>query len=184
MGGGRRLGPSALRMRQMLSRFRCGKKWVTAKVRSSREKRVALRGAQTMARSSSVAFQGSLWVRTEWSRQSEGPRWRHICEWFCCSFRSAGRARPRARRSGRSQRGRSGWYGHSDGSGAWLTAVPLPRAAGARTDAGYYMMASPTGSEQCSATKQLGFLTVGGRSTSTHTISWHYRRTAMTAGQT
>src|SRR3954470_2503264 len=37
-----------------------GRKWVTTKVRSSRGKPVARRKAQTMARSSSLAFQGSL----------------------------------------------------------------------------------------------------------------------------
>src|SRR3712207_1726766 len=45
---------------QTASRFRCGRKWVTTKVRSSRGKPVAWRRAQTMARSSSLAFQGSL----------------------------------------------------------------------------------------------------------------------------
>ena len=45
---------------QTASRLRCGRKWVTTKVRSSRGKPVACRRAQTMARSSSLAFQGSL----------------------------------------------------------------------------------------------------------------------------
>jgi hypothetical protein len=43
---------------------------VTMKVRSSSGKPVAWRRAQTMARSSSVAFQGSLCGRLEWSWQS------------------------------------------------------------------------------------------------------------------
>jgi hypothetical protein len=57
-GLGRRFRPSALRMRQMLSRLRCSRKWQTMKVRSSRAKLVARRRAQATARSSSVAFHG------------------------------------------------------------------------------------------------------------------------------
>src|SRR5215210_443119 len=48
------------------------------KVRSSSGKPVAWRRAQTIARSSSVAFQGSLCGRLEWSRQSWAPRLRHL----------------------------------------------------------------------------------------------------------
>jgi hypothetical protein len=39
---------------------------------------VARRSAQTTARSSSLAFQGSLRGRLERSRQSSGPRLRHL----------------------------------------------------------------------------------------------------------
>ena len=77
-GGGRRLRPAALKMRQTLSRLRCGRKCVTTKVRSSRAKLVARRRAQTTARSSSVAFQGSRCGLAERSRQSPGPRLRHL----------------------------------------------------------------------------------------------------------
>src|SRR5215207_8885307 len=59
-------------------RLRWGRKWVTTKVRSSKGKPVARRSAQTMARSSSVAFQGSLCGRLEWSWQSAAPRLRHL----------------------------------------------------------------------------------------------------------
>ena len=76
--GGRRLSPTARRMRQTLSRLRRGKKWLTTKVRSSRAKLVARRSAQTTARSSSVAFQGSLCGLAERSRQSPAPRLRHL----------------------------------------------------------------------------------------------------------
>ena len=55
-----------------------GRKCVTMKVRSSSGKPVAWRRAQTMARSSSVAFQGSLCGRLLWSWQSLGPRLRHL----------------------------------------------------------------------------------------------------------
>ena len=79
-GGGRRLRPAALRMRQTLSRSRWGRKWRTTKVRSSRAKPVARRSSQTMARSSSLAFQGSLWGRAERSRQLPG-RACATCEW-------------------------------------------------------------------------------------------------------
>ena len=48
------------------------------KVRSSSGKPVARRKAQTMARSSSLAFQGSLCGRAERSWQSAGPRLRHL----------------------------------------------------------------------------------------------------------
>ena len=65
-------------MRQTLSRFRCGGKWATTKVRSSRAKLVARRKAQTTARSSSVALQGKRWGVGERSRQSSGPRLRHL----------------------------------------------------------------------------------------------------------
>ena len=74
----RRRRPSARRMRQTLCRFRRGRKCRSAKVRSSRAKRVARRTVQTTARSSSVAFQGNLRGRAEWSRQSCGPRRRHL----------------------------------------------------------------------------------------------------------
>ena len=79
----RRFRPSALRMRQMLWRLRCGRKWLTTKVRSSRGKLVARRTAQTMARSSSVAFQGS---RCGWrnGRGSLPRRACAICGWFRC----------------------------------------------------------------------------------------------------
>ena len=60
------------------SRLRCGRKCVTTKVRSSSGKPVARRRAQTIARSSSVAFQGSLCGRLEWSWQSSAPRLRHL----------------------------------------------------------------------------------------------------------
>src|SRR4051794_20938559 len=52
--------------------------WVRMKVRSSSGKPVARRKAQTMARSSSLAFQGSLCGRAERSWQSAGPRLRHL----------------------------------------------------------------------------------------------------------
>src|SRR5829696_2216538 len=61
-------------MRQMLWRVRCGRKWATTKVRPSSAKLVARGSTQTTARSSSVAFQGSLCGLAEWSRQSSGPR--------------------------------------------------------------------------------------------------------------
>src|SRR3954465_4543700 len=48
------------------------------KVRSSSGKPVARRRAQTTARSSSLAFQGSLRGRLERSRQSSAPRLRHL----------------------------------------------------------------------------------------------------------
>ena len=44
----------------MLSRLRWGRKWVRTKVRSSRAKLVTRHNVQTMARSSSVAFQDNL----------------------------------------------------------------------------------------------------------------------------
>src|SRR3954469_23714099 len=65
-------------MRETASRLRCGRKWVTTKVRSSRGKPVARRRAHTMARSSSVAFQGSFLGRLERSWQSAAPRLRHL----------------------------------------------------------------------------------------------------------
>src|SRR3954454_6972118 len=48
-GLGRRFSPSALRMRQRLSRLRCGRKWVMTNVRSSSAKLVTRRKVQTMA---------------------------------------------------------------------------------------------------------------------------------------
>src|SRR4051812_34005887 len=48
------------------------------KVRSSSGKPVACLRAQTIARSSCVAFQGSLCGRLEWSWQSLAPRLRHL----------------------------------------------------------------------------------------------------------
>src|SRR3954452_19871066 len=45
-GLGRRFSPSALRMRQMLSRLRCGRKWVMTNVRSSSAKWVTRRSVQ------------------------------------------------------------------------------------------------------------------------------------------
>ena len=51
---------------------------MTTKVRSSSGKPVACRRAQTIARSSSVAFHGSLFGRLEWSWQSCTPRLRHL----------------------------------------------------------------------------------------------------------
>src|SRR3954463_13431384 len=77
-GLGQRLSPSALRMCQMLSRLRWGRKWVMTNVRSSSAKLVTRRSMQTMARSSSVAFQGNWCGRAEWSRQSAAPRLRHL----------------------------------------------------------------------------------------------------------
>ncbi len=77
-GLGLRFSPSARRMRQMLSRLRCGRKWRSTKVRSSRAKRVARRRAQTTARSSSLDFQGSRCGRAKRSRQSATPRLRHL----------------------------------------------------------------------------------------------------------
>ena len=62
----------------MLSRLRWGRKWQTTTVRSSSGKLVACRRVQTMARSSSVAFQGSWCGRAERSRQSLAPRSRHL----------------------------------------------------------------------------------------------------------
>src|SRR3954447_13763637 len=44
----------------------------------SRRNPVAWRSAQTMARSSSLAFHGSVWGRAERSWQSAGPRLRHL----------------------------------------------------------------------------------------------------------
>jgi hypothetical protein len=41
-------------------------------------KPVARRSSHTTARSSSLAFQGSLWGWAERSRQSSGPRLRHL----------------------------------------------------------------------------------------------------------
>jgi len=74
-GFGRRFRPSALRMRQMLSRLRCGRKWLTTKVRSSSGKLVLRRRVQTMAGSFSVAFQGGCaGVRT-----GRGSHWRRAC---------------------------------------------------------------------------------------------------------
>src|SRR3954463_15041720 len=77
-GLGRRLRPSALRMRQMLSRLRCGREWGTTKVRASRGELVTRRSGPTMVRSASVAFQGSWCGRAAWSRQSAAPRLRHL----------------------------------------------------------------------------------------------------------
>lgn len=54
-----------LRMRSTASRFRCGRKWLTTKVSAPRGKPVDRRSARTMARSSSLARQGSLWGRAE-----------------------------------------------------------------------------------------------------------------------
>jgi hypothetical protein len=51
---------------------------MTTKVRSSRGKPVARRSAQTIARSSSLAFQRSLCGRAERSWQASGPRLRHL----------------------------------------------------------------------------------------------------------
>ena len=51
---------------------------VTTNVRSSSGKLVTRRRVQTMARSSSVAFQGSQWRRAERSRQPATPRLRHL----------------------------------------------------------------------------------------------------------
>src|SRR3954470_24390396 len=75
---GRRLRPSALRMRYTLSRPRCGRKCRTTKVRSSSGKPVARRRAHTTARSSSLPFHGSLCGRLDRSRQSATPRLRHL----------------------------------------------------------------------------------------------------------
>ena len=47
-------------------------------VRSSRAKLVTRRSMQTMARSSSVAFQGNWCGRAAWSKQSVAPRLRHL----------------------------------------------------------------------------------------------------------
>jgi hypothetical protein len=77
-GAGRRLRPAALRMRWTLSRSRCGRKWATTKASSSSGKPVARRSSHTTARSSSLAFRGSLWGRLERSRHSAGPRRRHV----------------------------------------------------------------------------------------------------------
>src|SRR3954470_16119669 len=77
-GAGRRPRPAALRMRETLSRPRCGRKRRTTKVRSSSGKPVARRKAHTTARSSSLAFQGSLCGRLERSLQSSAPRLRHL----------------------------------------------------------------------------------------------------------
>src|SRR3954467_6410447 len=77
-GLGRRFSPSALRMRQMLSRLRCGRKCIMTNVRLSRAKLVTRRSVQTMARSASAAFQGNWCGRAEWSRQSAAPRLRHL----------------------------------------------------------------------------------------------------------
>jgi hypothetical protein len=51
---------------------------VTTKVRSSSGKPVERRRAQTMARRSSVAFQGNLCGWRLWSWQSCAPRLRHL----------------------------------------------------------------------------------------------------------
>src|SRR3954465_10677361 len=75
---GRRLRPSALRMRYTWSRPRCGRKCRTTKVRSSSGKPVARRRAQTTARSSPLPFHGSLGGRLDRSRQSATPRLRHL----------------------------------------------------------------------------------------------------------
>jgi hypothetical protein len=113
------------------------------------------RGVQTMARFFPVAFQGSRWGRGQGLGQSAAPRSRHLrivsvlMPWCMARCR-------RVRWSGRSRRG-------------WRAFVSICRMGHPRPDAAVKRLnwqacsakANPTGSQRCSATRQLAGATQG-----------------------
>ena len=113
------------------------------------------RGVQTMARFFPVAFQGSRWGRAQGLGQSAAPRSRHLrivsvlMPWCMARCR-------RVRWSGRSRRG-------------WRAFVSICRMGHPRPDAAVKRLnwqacsakANPTGSQRCSATRQLAGATQG-----------------------
>jgi hypothetical protein len=126
---GRRQPVEALRLVDAAeaSRFRCGRKWLTTKVRSSSGKPVLRRSGHTMARFSSLACQSNLWRRAERSWQASRPGLRHLRMGSRLSHRGARPARRSSHGSGRSRRARLGVYGPG---GEWrASALPPGRMA-------------------------------------------------------
>ena len=137
---------SALRIRQILSRSRCGRKCRTTKLGWSGEKLMARRRLQKMARSSSEACQGSQCGWAERSRHSGAPRLRllrtvlALMPWRRATMPLGSLERAISARVVEVMRG-SGWICD--------TGRPCPGPAGkCRNRQAYSTMANPTGSRR------------------------------------